>query len=85
MVNAFTVNWGQFKGYIFPPFSLMGKLLEKILTDSGSILAKVYNSNRNDDSRTTCDLEPDLNNLQLLYQPGERHPLWKKLKLIIGR
>jgi len=30
-------------------------------------------------------IEPNLNNLQLPNQPGERHPLWRNLKLIIGR
>ena len=38
IVNAFKVNWSLFKGYIFPPFSLMGKVLEKILTDKAEAI-----------------------------------------------
>lgn len=32
-VDAFSLNWAQFKPYIFPPFKLMGKILNKIIDD----------------------------------------------------
>ena len=32
-VDAFTVNWGNFKPYIFAPFSLIAKILQKIESD----------------------------------------------------
>jgi len=38
MVNAFTVNYIFTVSYIFPPFSLMGKVLEKILTDKAEVI-----------------------------------------------
>ena len=31
--NAFTFSWMNLKPYIFPPFSLVGKVMNKILTD----------------------------------------------------
>ena len=31
--NAFTLSWHEFKPYMFPPFSLIGKVVNKIVVD----------------------------------------------------
>lgn len=31
--DAFTLNWGKFHPYLFPPFNLIGKVINKILQD----------------------------------------------------
>ncbi len=32
-VNAFSLDWNKIKFYAFPPFSCVGKMLNKIYTD----------------------------------------------------
>ncbi|VDI82138.1 Hypothetical predicted protein [Mytilus galloprovincialis] len=32
-VDAFTISWSNFRPYIFPPFTLLGKILMKIISD----------------------------------------------------
>ena len=36
-VDAFTQNWNDIKGYAFPPFSLIGRILAKIKREEASI------------------------------------------------
>jgi hypothetical protein len=31
--DTFTISWSEFKPYIFPPFSLIGKVMLKIMSD----------------------------------------------------
>ena len=35
-VNAFSVNWSDFLGYLFPPFSMIPKCLEKIFREESN-------------------------------------------------
>ncbi|KZS06357.1 Uncharacterized protein APZ42_030220 [Daphnia magna] len=37
-VNAFSVNWGDFVGYVFPPFSMIPKCLEKIRREKANVI-----------------------------------------------
>ena len=43
-VNAFSLNWHKLKFYAFPPFSLMGKVLQKVVLDraSGIVVAPYW-------------------------------------------
>ena len=36
LINAFTTHWGGIKFYAFPPFSIVGRGLQKILQDKAS-------------------------------------------------
>lgn len=36
VINAFTMSWTNLKFYAFPPFSLIGKVLQKLKTDGAS-------------------------------------------------
>ena len=40
-VDAFTQNWNDIKGYTFPPFSLIGRILAKIKWGKASIIVLV--------------------------------------------
>ena len=40
-LNAFIQNWNDSKGYAFPPFSLIGRILAKIRRDQASIIVVV--------------------------------------------
>lgn len=37
-VNAFSVNWNDFSGYVFPPFSMISKCLEKIRREEANVV-----------------------------------------------
>lgn len=37
-VDAFTLDWGKFYSFIFPPFSLIGRCLKKILHDNADAI-----------------------------------------------
>jgi len=36
--DAFTINWAPLKGYAFTPFNLIGKNLEKVMTDKAELI-----------------------------------------------
>lgn len=38
MVNAFAINWKDLAGYVFPPFALIFKCLEKIRREKAEIV-----------------------------------------------
>jgi hypothetical protein len=37
-INAFSLNWGNLKGYAFPPFALVGKCLEKVRREEADLV-----------------------------------------------
>ena len=41
LINAFSVNWGFFKCYLFPPFSLIGRAPQKIRMHQTEIILVV--------------------------------------------
>ena len=89
-VDAFSLNWGQFNAYIFPPFSLINRIIQKIRVDEATVLCVVPRW-------TTQAWWPHLQEL-LLREPlrippaptnlvlpnkEEKHPLHRKLELNI--
>ena len=40
-INAFTISWSETFSYIFPPFNLLGKVLQKLQEDKGKAIVKV--------------------------------------------
>ena len=38
LIDAFSVYWGFYKCYVFPPFSLIGRTLQKICMDQGEVI-----------------------------------------------
>ena len=90
-VDAFSLNWKDFMFYAFPPFSVLGQVLNKIIEDQASgILVMplwptqpwfpVMLSLLMDHPR---HIMPDSRNLQLRGKPLALHPLHKRLHLLV--
>ena len=41
LIDAFSVHWGFYKCYLFPPFSLIGRTLQKICMDQAEVILVV--------------------------------------------
>ena len=90
LVDAFSVNWSLYKCYLFPPFSLVGRVLQKIKID-GALALIIAPSWTTQPWYTTlmsmalCKpilVSPGQNNLILPSDATQIHPLWKKLTLL---
>ena len=90
-VDSFSLNWGNFKPYLFPPFSLINKVLQKIRVDKVVALCVVPKWTTQAWWPHLQDmmvgepmiLPPHPKNLVLPHKEQEVHPLHKKLSLII--
>lgn len=89
-INAFTINWSTLKNpYFFPPFSLVGKVLQKLKTDQcqGLIVTPDwptqtwYTTLTSMTVSETITITPGQQVLVLPEDPQRLHPLWRKLKL----
>lgn len=86
-IDAFTLNWGGYFFYCFPPFSLILKCLRKIIDDqaSGIIVVPYW------PSQAWYPLFLQLQSSKIIYFPPKhdllhspfrtRHPLWRSLTL----
>jgi hypothetical protein len=90
-VNSFTVSWKNLQFYAFPPFAIIGKVLQKLEADEATGIVVVP------DWPTQCwfkkfvslrvkdvVLPPRSNLLNNPMKPTERHPLYKTLALRVG-
>ena len=93
-VDAFSMNWGKIKGYIFSPFSLIGRVLAKIQRDQARVLVIVpcWQTRpwfpqfvRMVDEETEPVLLKAHRRLLLLPGTEQSHPLSKTLNLIAAR
>ena len=90
--NAFSINWNFYKCYMFPPFSLIGRVLQKIRVDQAEVMIVVphwptqpwFTTFMEMLKRGPCILHPQNNMLLLPQTPGSVHPLAKNLKLMVG-
>ena len=90
--DAFLVSWNEFS-YAFPPFSLVGRVLQKVEADSAEIvlIAPVWPTQPWFARllRLCTDFPRKLKSTQTLLQlpqdPGHRHPLLPKMKLAAYR
>ena len=91
-VDAFTQNWNDIKG--FPPFSLIGRILEKIKQEETSVVVIVpcWQTQtwfplflRMVEHDTVPVLLRPHHKLLQLPRTGQKYPLWKKLQLIVAR
>jgi len=89
LVDAFTVNWKDLKAYLFPPFSLIGRVLQKIQNDRATVLMIVPNWPTQPWFTTLHEMmvghpviiNPGQSNLLFPSNPELVHPMWK-IKLI---
>lgn len=89
-VNAFSLSWGSFQPYLFPPFNLVGKVINKVVSDKveRALIIVPYWFTQ---SWFPVLLEnmcafpirlPRHRDLLVLPHNGMFHPLQKKLKMI---
>ena len=82
-IDAFTINWKDFNNNIFPPFSLVGKVLQKLRTDKATALCvlpywptQTWWPHMNSMMiKKPIVLQPSTKNLLLPNYPQENHPL----------
>lgn len=90
-IDAFTLVWGDFYFYAFPPFAVIPRVLQKIITDNAEgILVvpawpsqpwfPVFSSLLVDDP---IYFEPNATLLSSAHR--SHHPLWEHLTLVAGR
>ncbi len=90
-INAFSFNWNPYNCYIFPPFSVINKVLQKIRIDQATVLGVFprwttqawWPELQQMMIQKPLILEPKRHNLILPNKPGEKHPLHKKLGIVI--
>ena len=90
-VDAFTLNWGAYDFYAFPPFSLVSRLLNKIELDGAEGICVLpdwptqpwYAKARQMMQTAPIILKPRKNLLKLPTQPEVPHPLHSKLQLLV--
>ena len=90
-VDAFSLNWQDFNCYIFPPFSVIGKVLQKIRINNVVALCVLphwptqawWPLMQQMMVKGPLVLPPRQTNLVLPNSPKELHPLHQKLKLLI--
>ena len=90
LINAFSHNWSKFKGYMFPPFSLVGRVLQKVKVDQATVLLIApewpsqhwYTMLMEMLVMEPVRLSPCQQNLVLPTDLSEVHPLWRKLTLL---
>jgi len=92
LLNAFTLNWTHFNAYIFPPFSLIPRILQKLEVDAAEAMIVVpywptqvwYTKMVHMLVGKPMFIQPHIENLLLPNKPRTKHPLWDKLTLVIG-
>lgn len=88
--DAFTVPWNDKLSYAFPPFSLIPKVLQKIITDNARVILVIPYWPTQPWFPLFCKL---LDGMPLYLKPQkdlllsfnrEPHPLWRTLTLAVG-
>ena len=88
-VDAFTLDWGEYFSYMFPPFSVIPQVLQMIEEDLAKVLivpqweTQAWYSKLARLLLAKPVLLPQASNIvNLLFNPEKKHPLWKKLCLM---
>ena len=90
-IDAFSINWGQLRTYLFPPFSVINKVLQKLRVDKATALCVLPQWTTQAwwpqvQEMLICNpyvIPPGPTNLVLPNSKGECHPLYEKLGLLI--
>ena len=91
IINAFTIEWDNFKFYAFPPFAIIGQVLKKISSErSEGVLVVPLWPNQSWYPiifKMIISIPIIINSrsrlLRLPSEPERTHPLWKKLDLLV--
>ena len=90
-IDAFTLNWKNFKFYAFPPFSVIDKVCQKVMKDEAEGILVVPNwtgQNWYPSLLKLCVqppwiIKPGKKVLMLHNKPDMVHPLHQKLHLLV--
>ena len=88
-VNDFSLTWNNKFFYMFPPFSLVGRVLAKVIREKADALIVVpdwstqyrYPQLMQMTTHEPLCFQPSPKNLMLTHKPSENHPLHPKLQL----
>ena len=91
VVDAFTINWTVFNGYIFSPFSMIPRVLAKLETERAQavVIAPYWPAQGWFSKLTRMLTQPPLllprgkKQLILPFNREAVHPLWRKLHLLV--
>ena len=90
-VDAFTIDWSTYKFYAFPPFSMIPRVLRKIQDDNAKGICVLPNwptqpwfpRAKKLMLRPSITLNVSQNVLLLPNRPEVKHPVLKKLQMIV--
>ena len=89
-VDAFSISWTSEKFYIFPPFSIIGRVMKKIRTEHTQCMlivpdwpSQVWYPLIETTGKIVKKLFPQETNLMLPQEPQARHRLWEKMTLLV--
>ena len=90
-IDAFTIDWSTYTFYAFPPFSIISRVLRKIQDDNAMGLCVFPNRPTQPwfpramrmMVKSSIIIKASQNSLFLPTKPEEKHPLFKKLQLIV--
>ena len=92
-IDAFTINWSWYKPYLFPPFSVLGQVLQKIRDDKADVLLVApvwptkpwYNTFLDMLVGEAMIIPPNKTNLLSTTNRGVTHHPLKKMSLMVGQ
>ena len=92
-VNAFSLTWNNKFFYMFPPFSLVGRVIAKVIRDKTDAVLVVlvwstqywYPQLMHMTTHEPLCFQPSPKNLILSHKPSKNHPLHLKLQLMAIR
>jgi hypothetical protein len=91
-VDAFTVDWSKYLSFIFPPFSLIGRCLQKVMEDRAEciMVVPVWTTQVWYNKVLELLIEhprilPQQEDLLYLVHSKERHPLRKSIVMMACR
>ena len=89
-VDAFSISWTSEKFYIFPPFSIIGRVMKKIRMEGTQCMlivpdwpSQVWYPLIKSIGKVVKKLVPQESNLRLPQEPQARHRLWEKMTLLV--
>lgn len=89
-INAFKLSWQGLNFYAFPPFSIIIRVLQKIISDkiTGIVVVPLWKTQpwfllfTSLLTKEPLIIDPDFN--LLLSNDRSHHPLWRQLSLVAG-
>ena len=89
-IDAFSISWKEGLLYVFPPFSIIGQTISKIIQDDSDVILVVPDWNTQywyplavNMADQIMKIKPHPKNLQLTHDQSKQHQLHQKLGLLV--